>query len=445
MGHSNGKITAPISLHADVYPVLGLSKSGTYYDLGYVCGNAHKKINPYSKYKPVIYPDLGTNCVKGEDYWYRSYNNLYSRGKQPCGIKVNLLPNTGEIKRENLDKQVKWNESYAAPTGGTNAPYRLTDFNGYDHNAKIPFQCTYPTIDITVGDDFTGDGLKCFFDCFFLENSLTSNYITIADLSTAFLHSPPSDSYGIVGFLAFINGLTNIWVKTKKVSASDSMQLVDINISETKETSFYNSATVSGRTTYLYPIIANKEIPNWSYISDAGSDFEVIMGTGEFSGWRKSIQFHKISVAPEYDYAINYYKYGSNFKTTFAPLQNEVPYNGSNSVLDFEMEIIAISTRASSLIGNNVKVMPEDYTIKTVHGATVNGTNPVVTSAGGSKVTVQYAGKSRNAYRWNRVQVKGMYQTMSGGYSTGTGTCPVTWKFDNGYTTASTLYLYCGG
>lgn len=53
MGNSNGIITSPVSLHADVYPVLGLAKSGTYYDIGYICGNSHGQTNRYSYRKPI--------------------------------------------------------------------------------------------------------------------------------------------------------------------------------------------------------------------------------------------------------------------------------------------------------------------------------------------------------------------------------------------------------
>lgn len=49
MAHSNGKITAPVGIDADIAPVLGVSS----YDLGYLCSNAHGKINKWSKIKPV--------------------------------------------------------------------------------------------------------------------------------------------------------------------------------------------------------------------------------------------------------------------------------------------------------------------------------------------------------------------------------------------------------
>lgn len=47
MGHSNGKITAPINLDADVFATLGIGSVGGDYDLGYACANTHGKINPW--------------------------------------------------------------------------------------------------------------------------------------------------------------------------------------------------------------------------------------------------------------------------------------------------------------------------------------------------------------------------------------------------------------
>lgn len=46
MGHSNGKITAPINLAGDVYATLGIGSVNGAYDLGYAC--AHPREN-----KPV--------------------------------------------------------------------------------------------------------------------------------------------------------------------------------------------------------------------------------------------------------------------------------------------------------------------------------------------------------------------------------------------------------
>ena len=63
MAHSNGKITAPVGIDADIAPVLGVGS----YDLGYLCSNAHGKINSWARYKPVRYESLAPG--ENEKWW----------------------------------------------------------------------------------------------------------------------------------------------------------------------------------------------------------------------------------------------------------------------------------------------------------------------------------------------------------------------------------------
>lgn len=79
-------------------------------DIGRLCKSS--KINPWSKFKPVIYPAEDTI---GVDWWKAT------DGK--CGF---VIPS---------DISQLW--SYAHPSG-TTSPFRLHDFRGYDHNA-YPF------------------------------------------------------------------------------------------------------------------------------------------------------------------------------------------------------------------------------------------------------------------------------------------------------------------
>lgn len=112
MGHSNGKITAPINLGDDVYATLGIGAIGIGYDLGYACANTHGKINKWSKKKPVRHSNLG--IMTDEQFRSVSYGLSFTEGgNHDYGIF-----------------------SYSAPNGGSSAPYRLTDFDGYNQNAQ---------------------------------------------------------------------------------------------------------------------------------------------------------------------------------------------------------------------------------------------------------------------------------------------------------------------
>ena len=67
MGHSNGKITAPVGLDSDVYPTLGIGATSDGSDLGYACANTHGRINWRSKKKPVVWnnPSINISNSKG--------------------------------------------------------------------------------------------------------------------------------------------------------------------------------------------------------------------------------------------------------------------------------------------------------------------------------------------------------------------------------------------
>lgn len=67
MAHSNRVITAPVGIDTDIAPVLGVGS----YDLGYLCSNAHGKINKWSYIKPkeANTPDCELLTPKGASFF----------------------------------------------------------------------------------------------------------------------------------------------------------------------------------------------------------------------------------------------------------------------------------------------------------------------------------------------------------------------------------------
>ena len=120
MGNSNGKITAPVSLHADVYPVLGLTKTGTFYDIGHACGNTHGQTNPWAKYKPVRFSSPAGYAANAN--WWKGDDGL-------CGLAI---PSASGAPDSILNSE--W--GYNAPRPGQDW-CRLADWDGYNH------RCTY--------------------------------------------------------------------------------------------------------------------------------------------------------------------------------------------------------------------------------------------------------------------------------------------------------------
>ena len=129
-------ITAPVSI-AKVKSVLGVSENSLgrlIYDTAESGG-----INYFSKYKPIYHAGVGQLTEA----------QLYDGERTPA------LPSTQIVRygvmhavRNNLNaSKVKnglgsWDYDY--PQGGTNSPYRLHDFNNYNHNAPIPFAFSCP-------------------------------------------------------------------------------------------------------------------------------------------------------------------------------------------------------------------------------------------------------------------------------------------------------------
>lgn len=146
MGHSNGKITAPINLDGDVFATLGIGSVDGDYDLGYACANTHGKINPWALYKPVRYESLAPG--ENEKWWQGWDGN--------CGVKPFQMAGYWDAPKHADGSMNGW--EYTPPTGGK-FPFRLTDFNGYNHRASAPisgFSCPD-----TATNQFTSSNFVC--------------------------------------------------------------------------------------------------------------------------------------------------------------------------------------------------------------------------------------------------------------------------------------------
>lgn len=119
MGYSNGVISAPVNTD-DVCTALGVSK----HEVGYLCSNAHLKINPFAKFKPTRYDNV--DSVDG--YWKGLDGN--------CGFAPYQLSSIADIVNHCDGTLNGW--EYLAPNGSYWK--RLTDFVGYKHNAVRPLQ-----------------------------------------------------------------------------------------------------------------------------------------------------------------------------------------------------------------------------------------------------------------------------------------------------------------
>lgn len=133
-------ITMPVGI-ADVKQVLGSASN----DLGTLCKNTN--INMWAKWKPVPLSNvLGLpDELEGNDGW--AGNPAYGTNKewwfgggaaQVRTYNVPTIEDLEDIGADGVQNQAKaW--TYNHPGGGTSAPFRLTDFVGYKHDAQPPF------------------------------------------------------------------------------------------------------------------------------------------------------------------------------------------------------------------------------------------------------------------------------------------------------------------
>ena len=109
-------------------------------DVGVLCGS-NQMINKWAKYKPVIYPNLiNTYDQLNSDKTWKSTATWWKAGDKKCGFTIGLRT-TGSALVTNWGTD--W--TYNPPTGGMAAPYRLIDFNYYDHAAVSPVYVSYPS------------------------------------------------------------------------------------------------------------------------------------------------------------------------------------------------------------------------------------------------------------------------------------------------------------
>lgn len=119
---NNGIITAPVNVETDIFGVLGIVSNS--------CLDAFKtdRLRVWAKNKPISYPKI-SELTDSE------------RKSANYGLTLSSIPwcTTYEHCVSYIDKS-DFTEyyTYARPSGGDSAPYRLTDFEGYDHNAMPP-------------------------------------------------------------------------------------------------------------------------------------------------------------------------------------------------------------------------------------------------------------------------------------------------------------------
>lgn len=150
MGNLNGKITAPVSIK-DVQEVLGETSN----DLATLCKS--DKINMWAKYKPVS----NDSCFMGiKANWKGKLGN--------ANIEYPTTNNISQIK----DLYTSSGASFSYTKVGS--PYRLADFNGYNHKVSAP------TSGFSMNENPTNQSVSG--SCMYGLSSTSEDNITMSDL-----------------------------------------------------------------------------------------------------------------------------------------------------------------------------------------------------------------------------------------------------------------------
>lgn len=140
--NSNGIISAPVGIDADISPVLGVGSD----DLGYLCSNQHGKINKWSRFKPLV-----NTVYNGVDLhmWDDFENNndsskWWNGGDGQCGLDIPYTESIITSADKYFNGEMAW--GYNAPKPNAKQPARALDFDGYNHYAVAPIDnSTMPT------------------------------------------------------------------------------------------------------------------------------------------------------------------------------------------------------------------------------------------------------------------------------------------------------------
>lgn len=288
MSIENGMIIAPINVK-DPYVCMGVGKYNGWWDLAYICSNLHGKINPWSKYKPVWYPGVGADVKMAYKADYSGKENnlgggLHSNGD--CGLAPEARITDGNYDdaggRANLVKRASiLNWEYAAPQGGSFStptgisacPFRLTDFEGYNH-AAVPFLYlpkTFQGRDVNIaasrslnytldwvesGDDTGSIGIEDIANAKLIDLKKCFLYGVVYDWTGA-LHEMVSSSDPLADEDGYINGATVTFDFTNQPTSNNWKAYLCLRyVSDTQGIFFVPLPQVSGFTS-VFPVTLN--------------------------------------------------------------------------------------------------------------------------------------------------------------------------------------------
>lgn len=264
MGYNNGFISAPVSIY-DVQKTLGASSS----DLGTLCRSAY--VNKWAKYKPVPNGIINTTPQLNSDKtWKKTGNDQATWWKghaNNCGLSYTSQTSIGNVKTNIDAKRVVW--SRIIPTGNYAEPYRLLDFNEYNHRAFPPTYAlavsdaqmkTGETMRVQVATS-TDDGYCIKFSHVGVFNNY---YYTIA------VYDKTNDS------------LSFVYSDTKKVGDYSDAESVEFEIPYNNGTTGYQNMMTQGHSYKAYLFLSSVRYKTVTTSLQSGTYVPLPCGEGDY-------------------------------------------------------------------------------------------------------------------------------------------------------------------
>lgn len=204
MAYSNGIISAPVVIPDDVNAALGTSLN----DLSALCASAN--INMWAKYKPVINTDLFTDSQwdATNQTWLASATWWQGTSLMVGGITPSKSNSLATIIGNYNGALNGW--SYQRPSGGVLAPYRLTDFAKYNHNAHAPVMRFSVPAKVKVQGKFmvscmlSDDDLGLHMSDLKYQGSALYFGVAITDTSNNILYKVTASQTNMCGFMVIL-------------------------------------------------------------------------------------------------------------------------------------------------------------------------------------------------------------------------------------------------
>ena len=244
MANSGGIITAPIVMPTDIAAATGMP--GT--SLADSCTSV--AVNKWSKYKPVkwrqidtrVDPDSGVSVLDSYLRWKsnaRWWKDTYGK----CGIDFVTYNGIQAAKNAVDNDDYVWNR--LAPTGGASEPFRLIDFNEYNHGA-LP-----PTTDIISSNALVKAGGKMVVQI--IRTPYTGDNITFAEMPALANYYFTAAIFDTSGNFMFA------WSGPKTVSNYDPAEDMGFEIPYASAEGGYGNLLTIGDTYKIYGFLSTKQ------------------------------------------------------------------------------------------------------------------------------------------------------------------------------------------